>query len=430
MSGYRLIHREQVLGQDTAVWSLVSTPLICRRASSAAATAGSSSSSEALSWRVWAACSDGLIRTYLVKEVSLAQKESSLTASALDFGEQPTHILKPSSSSSAETSSSSVALGCACLSILRNYAGEDDAAGNVIVAGMDISGILRLWELDENLDQSSSDDQQHDVAPLVELTVPQATGTAIALAPPRTIMPHLKCLLVAVALLDGSVSLISTGIAVPTTTTTAADAQQVPAAGTVVESWSTGSALACRLVFRPNMAQLAVSRQDGTVDLIPMSSSSSTAPTPEEGGKQRLHRLSHLTAAPARALTFTTDGALLIAGNDHGRIIIWDVTRPNGVPAIVNHQVQATTGTSAWLWQFAAVDGRRFLSLATDRTIRVWQVDQIHHQPLHSFTSSDDIRLWSISRPALGSKTNPHPPRLVAGSENGWLQVYSLVEKV
>lgn len=420
MSGYRLIHREQLLGEDTAVWSLVSTPLICRR--SVATTDKSTATSEALSWRLWAGCSDGLIRTYKVNEVSLAQKESSLTASALSFGEQPTHILKPSAAKSA------VALGCASLSILRNYAGEDDAAGNVVVAGMDLAGIARLWELDENFDQDEGETATDksssavELLPTVELTLPQATGTSLALAPPRSIMPDLKCLLIAVAFLDGSVSLVSTGIKVPTAVD---DGKlRLPEAGTVVQSWSPGAPLACRLVFRPNMPQLAVSRQDGTIDLVPISSSAST-----EESKQRLHRLSQLATAPSRALSFTTDGSLLVAGNDQGRLMIWDVARPSGVPAVVNHQVEATAGSS-WLWQLSPLDGRRFLSLATDRTIRVWQVDQIHHQPLHSFTSSDDIRLWSISGQALESNHNPHPPRMVAGSENGWLQVYSLVEKV
>lgn len=439
MSGYRLIHREQVLDEETAIWSLVTTPLLgrCRTPPQQHATAAADAD-ESLSWRVWAACSDGYIRSYLVREVSLAQKESSLTASALRFGTttgeqqqhqqaQPSHILKLSSDETA------VALGCASLSILRNYAGQDEAAGKVMVAGMDLSGILRIWELEENMDEqppsqvqpSSSDhDDPVVVRPIVELTLSQATGTTVALAPPRTILPNhhtTRTLLVAVAFLDGSVSLVSTGIPVPSTNMAQDPKAKLPPAGTIVDSWGTGSALACRLVFRPNVAQLAVSRQDGTVDLISINDNSNEA-------KQRLHRLSQLATSPSRALTFTTDGNLMIAGNDQGRLVLWDVSRPNGVPAVVNHRASAVAG-SAWLWQLAPLDGRRFVSLATDKTIRVWQVDQVHNQPLHSFTSSDDIRLWSLSRPALESNRNPHPPRMVTGSENGWLQAYSLVEK-
>ena len=428
MSGYRLLHREQVLEEGTAIWSLVTTPLICRRGgntnnNAATTTTTTTTSATPLTWRLWMACSDGLIRSYVVNEVSMEQKETSLTASALSFGEHPTHVLTPETD---DASSSSVALGCASVSIVRNYAGEDDVAGNVIVAGMDLSGILRIWELDENLDEafdpntSSSSTSPIKLKPKVELDLPNATGTAVTLASPRTVMPHLKVLLVAVAFLDGSVALVSTGIPVPTTLED--DIIKVPEAGTIVGSWGTGSALACRLVFRPHGAQLAVSRQDGTVDLIPIVDNSSNT-------KQRLHRLSQLAKSPSRALTFTTDGHLMIAGNDQGRLIIWDVTRSNGIPTVVNHQVEAASNSS-WLWQLSPLDGRRFVSLATDKTIRVWQVDQVHHQPLHSFTSSDDIRLWSVSLATLDSNTNPHPPRMVAGSENGWILVYSLVEKI
>ena len=449
MSGYRLIHREQVLDEDTAVWSLVTTPLLgtttTKRTTitdltSAAAT--TTTVAAAAAWRVWVACSDGCIRSYVAQEVSLSQKEATLTASALSFGQGPTHILEPTTktktSSSSSSSSSSITtktssstttttttttLGCTALSLCRNYTGEDDNAGNIMVAGMDLSGIVRIWELKQGLDDADSDDHgaahstQH-VSATVEFACPQATGTAMAMASPRSILPHLGVLIVAVAYLDGTVSLVSTGIPVPNATETNNNNKpsSLPEAGTVLESWGSGSALACRLVFRPNVAQIAVARQDGTVDLISVDQS------------QRLHRLSQLVSAPARAINFTADGHLLIAGNDQGRMVLWDVTRPNGIPAVVNHQVQATLPTS-WLWQLASLDERRFISLATDKTIRIWQVDQVHHQPLHSFTSSDDIRLWCISCAALGSTSNPHPPRLVAGSENGWLLVYSLVEK-
>jgi hypothetical protein len=345
MSGYRLIHREQVMGEDVAVWSLVTTPLIGKR------PAADVADEAALSWRIFAGCSDGYIRSFVVKEVSLSEREASLTASALSFGEGPTHILEP-------VTASSVALGCASVSVLRNYAGEDDNAGNVVVAGMDLSGIVRIWEFDENdLEKLSLARDPVHVPSKIEFQCDQATGTELALAPPRTILPQLGCLVVAVAYLDGTVSILSTGIPIPSKVENAK--QTIPEAGTVLQSWGTGSALACRLVFRPGVSQLAASRHDGTVDLIPIDNGNGEP-------KQRLHRLSQLVSSPARSLAFTTDGHLLIAGNEK-HLVVWDVTRPNGVPAIVNHQVDATAG-SAWLWQLVPLDARRFISLATDKT--------------------------------------------------------------
>ena len=410
MSGYRLIHRERILGEDIAIWSSALTPLIRRRKATR-----TKNGDEAISWRFWAACSDGLIRVYLVREVSISQKETELTASAISFGEDPTHILRPSSENSG-------VLGCTSLSILRNYAGDDDSAGNVIIAGMDLSGTIRIWELDENFDEELYDQgskAHSEIPPKVELELQGATGTAVALGPPRTVIPQLKCLIAAVAFQDGTVSLVSTGIAVPNAVQD--KKYTVPEPGTILNSWGAGSAMACRLVFRPDHAQLAVSRQDGTVDVIALSATDQTT--------ERLHRLSPLVTSPSRGLAFTTDGQMMIAGNDQGRLTIWDLSEPNRIPAIANHQVGGTSGNS-WLWQIAPVDGRRFASLATDSTIKIWQVDQVHHQPLHIFASSDDIRLWSISMQALKFGDVQNPLRLVAGSESGWVMVYSMVDKV
>jgi WD40 repeat protein len=417
MSGYRLIHREQVLPEDVAVWSLVTTPLLSK-----GLPLGATAASSAEAWRLWAACSDGLIRVYRVHEVSLAQKEASLTAAALTFGTAPTHLLVASDAADDDTTTTA-ALGYAALDLQRNHAGQDEAAGDVLVVGMDLGGVLRIWTLDEFLDDAADSNLQTEaptrVPPTVEIPLPQATGTLVQWAPPRFMKSSV--LLVAVAFLDGSVALVSTGLAVAQHDAEATSTTKLPAAGTVMASWGSGLPLACCLCFRPQTAQLAVSRQDGSVELIDHTSI-------DNSRRGRVHRLSQLATAPARALCFTTDGHLLVGGNDLGRLVVWDVSRTPA--AVVNHQSQACKGSAAWLWHVVPLDDRRLVTLATDASLSVWQVDSLHHQPLHAFGGGGDaLKLWSVSRRGLPGARLSHPPRLVAGSENGCFQVYSIVEK-
>jgi WD40 repeat protein len=415
MSGYRLIHRQQVLPSDVAVWSLVTTPLLAKGLPPGSAGVAASA------WRLWAACSDGLIRVYRVDEVSLAQKEASLTASALTLGTAPTHLLV--SNDTDDDAATTASLGYAALDLQRNHAGQDEAAGDVLVAGMDLGGVLRIWTMDEFLDDSTATEAEVTptrVSPTVEITLAKCTGTLVRWAPPRFM--NSSVLLVAVAFLDGSVSLVSTGLAVAQHAEATSTSTKLFAAGTILASWGSGLPLACRLCFRPQTAQLAVSRQDGSIELIDTSST--------DKARGRVHRLSQLAPAPARALCFTTDGHLLVGGNDLGRLVVWDVSRP-ATPAVVNHQSQASgKGSAAWLWQVVPLDERRLVTLATDASLAVWQVDSLHHQPLHAFGGGgDDLKLWSVSVRGLPGARLAHPPRLVAGSENGCFQVYSIVEK-
>jgi hypothetical protein len=267
MSGYRTIHRERIFPDgDTAIWSVQMT---------ACSGSGSGSGSNGgIFWRIFVASSDGYLRVYLATEKSIVDSAAALDASALQI--QCTHTLlgatqqqqqssSSSSSSVAETAPASSSgtgsgnsiLGCTQVSTVRNYVGDDTNAGDLVVASMDLGGTVRLWCFDKSWEEKTTtmiadNNKQPAVAVRckAEFVVDQATGTTLALASPKiTTMKQqrnnkdIDTVLMAVGCLNGTISLISTGIAVPSSSAAKANKDidddknvvVVPAAGTVVE---------------------------------------------------------------------------------------------------------------------------------------------------------------------------------------------------
>jgi hypothetical protein len=257
MSGYRTIHRERILADDTAIWSV---QMIL-------STGGS--------WRIFCASSDGYLRVYTATEKkqqrpqggpqSSAAANDALDASALQI--QYTHTLlgstqpQPSAAASDQKSTTTPAflLGCTQVSIVRNYMGQDETTGAFIVASLDLGGTVRLWSFDQNFfgeeekmtttPQNSTDNNGENKQPKVvrcksEFVVNQATGTTLALASPRIMTTTNKrskskdgsvALIMAVGCLDGTIALISTGIMVAAAAKEDNNGDNVDAAGTVVE---------------------------------------------------------------------------------------------------------------------------------------------------------------------------------------------------
>lgn len=188
---------------------------------------------------------------------------------------------------------------------------------------------------------------------------------------------------------------------------------------------SPGSATPLSLAWHPIQPEtLAVGRHDGIVDIV-------------SSHKQNQHRLLTLAApdhqCPCRAVAYTSDGQWLVAGNDAGRVCVWDVTRRTrggAAPVLVHHVTQAHT---SWILSVVPCpDQRRLMTLGAERKLHVWNMGQMtQNQPLHTFQLEGNSTVWTAS--LLGSTTSRHgvgaaatQPRLVTGSDTGWLQIFSL----
>ena len=347
----------------------------------------SSSNTSAGLWSVWTASADGCVRTYRVKEKDI---QDELNASALTLVN--THVFLGASQVYPPPAASTL-LGCSQVSMGRNYVGEDDMAGDFVVASLDLTGRVRVWTCSpDSLDtDDASENGPNRVKATHEFSVNGATGTVMALCPPN--LSGQGNVIVAIAMLDGSVAMVATGLATPKAT------KEASSAGTVVDHWGSGS-IAMSLTWHPNQHVLVVGRKDGIVDILPAT-------------KKGPHRLVR-HGSPVRAVAYTPDAQLLITGSDEGMLCVWDVNRK--VPTLVHHVVQAHT---SWILSVSVLsDSRRFVSCGADRKIHVWNVGQIY-APMHTFQTDSTVWTTQIT-PKL------EPPRLVTGSEDGYVQVYSL----
>ena len=401
MSGYRSIHRE-VIG-SFPIWNVASSPILTTGSSSSTA-----SQQRGLVWRIWVACGDGVVRGYLVTEKSLDAKADALDAAACSV--KLTHVLLGDSQEKPtdDENESSRCIGCSQVQVARNYVGDDDAAGDLIIVSMDLSGKVRIWVLPEDMDNelttNSSGEKEEPSLPRAshEFNVPNATGTCISILPPS--VSGVGDVLLAVPCLDGTIAIVATGLSTPKAT------KDPSVAGTIVDTWSkaNGSVGLCG-DFHPMKKSIAVGRKDGLVEVL----------------GDRSHRLIQ-HEAPVRSVTFTPDGNLLVTASDDGMVSVWDTSRA-GSPVLVHHVVQAH---ATWVLNLVALsDSRRFVSCGADQKLRVWGFSEMDNQALHSFTSDDVV--WTmdaltIKSSNLSSAQQSTLTRLVTGSENGGLHIYTL----
>ena len=224
--------------------------------------------------------------------------------------------------------------GFVLVSVERNYAGEDRMDGDWLVATMDLHGRVRVN------DQS--------------FTVLDATGTTLALCPPRVFL-HRQTSVMAIGMLDGSVQICTTGISVT---------GEAVAAGTVVQSLPAHPSVPLSLAWNPDQAKLAVARFDGTVQIWNVSNG---------GGSTLLHQLH---PEPCRGLAWL-DNNVLVAGNDAGTVCLWEG------PRLMRHVF-----VKSWVLQILALDARRFVTLERNGSVHVWQLGELD-QPVHSFQCPD-----------------------------------------
>jgi len=329
------------------------------------------------------------VRGYKVQETSIESKQD-LDASALSL--TCTHVLL---GSAQEYPTDQAVLGCTVVSLCRNYVGDDQHSGDLIIASLELGGTVRIWSFTEDMDDKLQKDLQEpkQVRALFEFQVENATGTTLALCPPA--QAGVGDVGVAVGCLDGTVAIVATGLATPKAK------REAKEAGTVLDTWgSRGSAVPLSLSWNPVAAHtLTVGRQDGVVDILTVT-------------KKGQHRLTN-HSSPVRAVAFSDDGNLLIAGSDEQLLCIWDVSRKT--PTLVHHILQAH---KSWLLDIQTLpDSRRFVTLGADRTLHVWNIGQLY-QPLHSFQM--DHSVYTVQRGPADL------PRLVTGSDTGWIQVFSL----
>ena len=376
MSGYRNLHRQQVHEDGAPVWQ--AQPSVSKSGQDC--------------WNVWTASGDGLARVYRVQEKAASD---DLDASALSLS--CSHILLGKN----QVSSKKTILGCTQLSLTRNYVGDDDMAGDWIAASLDLSGRVRVWIVSpDNLSTTTSTapESPTQIRCNHEFVTGQTTGTLMAICPPRIAGDGNVC--VALAQLDGTIAMVSTGIATPK----AKNSPSEP--GTVLETWGNGT-VAMSMAWHPSEHTLVVGRRNGTVDVLKKKKNNPS----RKVGSHRLQQHS----GPVRAVTFTPDGQLLVTGSDDGYLAVWDTQRRT--PTLVHHVVQAHTG---WILGVTALsDSRRFVTTGTDQKLHVWHLSQMH-APVHSFHGEHSV--WTLS-------SQPHSTRMVGGTDDGWLQVYSLEDK-
>jgi len=416
MRGYRSIHREKI--GSFPIWQAVCSPVLTKNSASTTTTTTTTTgraAAAAACWRVWLACGDGVVRGFLVIEKTLEQK-NTLDAAACNF--ILTHTLLDDAGTEASSSSSSSqsqneedqkeekeeeqqeevsTIGCSQVQVARIYVGDDDSAGDLIVISSDLLGKIRIWLLSEETDDELPEigSTSTNINAAQEFIVENATGTCIKIMPPN--VSGVGDILLAVPCLDGTIAIVATGL------TTPKYEKHPTEAGTIVDRWSkAATSIALSGGFHPKKKSFAVGRQDGLVDIF------------EKSG-ERCHRMiQHET--PVRAVSFTPDGNLLFTSSDDGMVCMWDTSR-HGAPVLVKHVVQAHT---SWVLDLVSLsDSRRFVSCGMDQQLHVWSAGEMDNRALHSFTSDEAV--WTIAQTTTNSAR-----RLIAGSENGGLQIYTL----
>ncbi|KAG7343685.1 WD-40 repeat-containing serine/threonine protein kinase [Nitzschia inconspicua] len=296
MSGYRTLHRES-LG-SFPIWHLLTTTSSSREDSSTSrgtsATASASTTitnTTASCWRLWAACGDGAIRCYLMKEKSLHNNNSNnkndnnddnndndddnaiLDASACQC--ILTHILKPSDdddeTNNKQQGTVVMTPGYSQVQVIElkqqeqeqeqdkqeNNDDDDDIDGDTqqcifVVLAMSMAGTIHVYKLQNDYNmklqtqthntKDKTKDYTQQVAPDYEFTVEHATGTCMRLCPNNPNNDNdnddNRTIRVAVPCLDGTVAIVSTGISQQKTKRNESSSSVPTPAGTVIQRYS------------------------------------------------------------------------------------------------------------------------------------------------------------------------------------------------
>lgn len=435
MSGYRTIHRENRADQPPAavgsgkkrppppLWSVKFSP--CRQSCQPAAA--ESSTNPPSPQRLLASGADGIIRAYRLTD-KLASATSPLDATAVK-------VCHTDSLAGTGQAEGGLSLGYSALDVVRNYAGSDRSAGGEVVVAINPVGCFQVWtraeqpatvDGEENGETGQPQEAAKTIKAKIVFTVQGATGTTLAirpvgLGPVHGSHPKAKqrpAIVAAVGCLDGSVQIVSTGVGLHPGERDAAGGNEDKdpvEAGTVHDKLGTGSAVPTSFVWSKSSDTLAVGRKDGTVDLYKCYSDDYS-----DGGYRRIHRLL-CHPKPVRGLTFTSDDALLISGDDEGTLAVHDVVRPsNTAVGLVGAVLHAH---SSLVLDLAPLpDGKRFASVGADGLVHVWDVGMLNSGAVHSFAEGKGTGIvWGVS-------TTPDGRRIASVHDNGMLVLYSAEE--
>jgi WD40 repeat protein len=426
MSGYRNIHRQDLStllrgsSADSSASTLPTIPVWHLTCGDVLL-----SKSKQNGWRFWTACGDGFVRGFKVQEKTLADQNNtddrlSLDASACTI--QHTHTL-------VDRDDNTKQIGCSQVQLTRNYVGQDNTAGDLVVTSVSLNGKVNVWILPETMD-----DQEESNAPMIltathSFMVPNATGTCLRTCPPNVSHTTFDTMVVAVPCLDGTIAVISTGVPVhnPKHEIVESGSSATTSPGTVLYSFSKSSMpIAMSLAWHPHKLELAVGRKDGLVQILPAGNN------PGKSHRMIQHE------GPVRSLAFSPDGHLLCSASDDAMICLWDVSR--NIPTLVNH---ALVQTNSWIFQITPLwDSRRFVSTTTDK-VQVWtcESDMETNREVHTFdidtnenpNAAPQSNIWISADSYLHQfkdQTMAAPPqqmpRMVSITEQGKLQIYTL----
>jgi len=370
--------------------------------------------------RLLTSSADGFIRSYKISDKSA--KADVLDAAALSMTLDQVMLQSADTVYPKSKDEAMLSLGCAALSVVRNYVGEDPGAGGEISAAMRLDGYLSIWKRDEQPVYPAGDakvEKDPDVVkPDVEFQIKDATGTTMMLLPPQLTGFSRHGLVMMLGLLDGSVSFVCTGIGIPDSRK-CNDASKFSEQGVVLDSVGSGNSIPLSLAVHPfHHLTFVVGRKDGTIDIY---SSGNVGSDDVYGQFRRCHRLTQHAGTPVRALCFTPDGSLLISGCDDGHIYIHDMSsfRQNETIRMVAAIHNAHRG---YILSVAVLpDSKRFVTSSADKTVKVWNVGTPNAGPMHTFDTGHDNMVWDVSCSLDGR-------RCVSCSDDGCIQVYSCVE--
>ena len=465
MSGYRTVHRivQPTESGDAGDSSL--RPPLWRVRFSPCRTSGDSQQ------RVIASGSSDYIQCYSIKDRTSKDVESDSVLDASALSVEPTDRLV---SNRHRQDDSKLSLGYAALDVARNYVGEDDLAGNEIIAASQLGGRVSIWVrldpalvergvtvADDLANLSLESDGINYVKPHAEFTVDAATGTTLAMRPPSLGNYYSKRendVLVAVGCADGAVLLCKSGVqaarpgdsgtsgkaVVGDSSSTSGESISIRSGsevGEVVATIGGGHAPVLSIAFHPSVPNaIAVGRKDGTVDIY--SQSSSLDETYYRSGElafRRMHRLTH-SSHPVRALSFSqTDGALLFAGDDEGHLYSYDAScnsKRGDMGGPVKLVACALSAHKGWVMNLCAFpDGSRVATCGSDRSCRVWDAGMglASSTPVHSFESVHDGLVWDVdcsrghSSGFMDEKTSDRQKLITCGND-GCIQVCSAGE--
>ena len=362
---------------------------------------------------------DGLIRAYKFVEKSGWKPSESLESSS-PLQLSLSHILLPDMDSVYPPDEGLVSLGSKCVDVIRNYTGEDVNAGGEIIASLRLDGKVSIWTRDEQplYDLNDTDTTAGGIItrPHFEFHIKDAVGTTMALLPPQQTGYSKDGVCMLVGCFDGSVTMYSTGVTIPSTFK---GEKPTVECGRMVDTVGEGNSLPTALCVHPSLPYtFAVGRKDGIIDLFSAVILDDTSSFNHSYGSfRRIHRLTHAVSVPIRALSYTRDGCLLIAGNDDGNIFIYDTSSPKQrIVRLVSSIFGAHKGFILSITSLP--DSKRLFSSSVDQTVKVWDVASPYSGALHTFDAGHTDMIWGVV-------CSPDGRRCVSCGDDGLIQVYA-----